>query len=363
MSSYSGSGNNSSSNYNSGYSRYNSSYNTSRTDGNTTVPTSQRPDGSYREEVRVRPGFVPEGEKQAYTPPAARTSTYNAAGSYSNISKSLSQASSEDRVDSWADEEAPILNEANKLDSNLSETKVATESLKVIDSETSQVTESAASSSSVTTETETMNCETDKVAEPRKPSQLATAIDTAIDGLNIGGTSGSDSSAARPIGRFAAQIANDEKDGRPAYRRYDGSNGYYNRDSQGYNNHREGYGYSNNNNNRDSQGYSNYGNRSSYNNWNRGNNIQSETGSQQQSETGSENRVESDFKAFLEDLSVLRREMAVINAKLEYIRYVKAHDQETLTELEAARLKLEPTLLARLDSIFESIDALAVANK
>lgn len=351
MSSYSGSG----IGYSGGYSRYNSSYSNSRTDDNTsgtTVPASQRPDGSYREEVRVRPGFVPEGEKQAYIPPPARSSPYAPSGSYSNIPRTLSQDSSEDRVDSWADEEAPILNgKAFKV----MEPAVISKSPEVIAPEIPEAAPSPSAASTITataTEAETATDEIPKgievVREPRKPSQLATAIDTAIDSLSLslGGNTGSDSTAPRPIGRFAAQIANEEREGRPAYRRYDS----YNREGSGYTN-----GYSN----RDSQGYTSYGNRSSSytNNWNRSTN-QNETTSQQ-SETNSENRVENDFKSFLEDLSTLRREMAVINAKLEYIRYVKAHDADTLTELEATRLKLEPTLLARLDAIFESIDALA----
>lgn len=359
----SGTGYNGGSGYSSGYSRYNSSYQNNRSDYNAssnTIPASQRPDGSYREEIRVRPGYVPEGEKQAYVPPPARSSNYNSPGSYSNMSRTLSVDSCEERVDSWADESAPILSEVTaKLSEieNISEGTITVETVKadnveIIETATDSSSDDEAEASAEPANTETVT--TEVVREPRKPSQLATAIDTAIDSLNLGGSSGGDGST-RPIGRFATQIANDEKEGRPSYssyRRYDSPSGSYNREGSSYYN-------------RDSQGYNNYGSRSYYNNngsstFNR--NRQSDSTSQQ-SETAAENRVEADFKTFLEDLSALRREMAVINAKLEYIRYVKAHDEDTITEVEAARLKLEPTLLARLDAIFESIDALHAGNK
>ena len=51
--------------------------------------------------------------------------------------------------------------------------------------------------------------------------------------------------------------------------------------------------------------------------------------------------------------------MAVINAKLEYIKYVKSRDMREMTEVERERLTSEAALVSRLDSIFESIDSLS----
>ena len=71
-------------------------------------------------------------------------------------------------------------------------------------------------------------------------------------------------------------------------------------------------------------------------------------------------RVEKEFKSFLEQLNALRREMAVINAKLEYIRYFKNLDFSELTDAVKARVSKEKELAARMDTIFEAIEALAL---
>lgn len=327
-----------------------SSYSSSGQSGNY-IPSSRRPDGTYREEIRVRPGFVPEAERQSYVPPAARSSyssNYN--------QRSESQESLEDRVDSWADEDAPVTVECSKTTEIKEEAHVVEVEEKETVATAPVVTETATTENVTTegTENETTSGTT-PVREPRKPSQLATAIDTALDNLSIGSPSNStDAPATRQIGRFAAQIANDEREGR-TYRRYDNHNnssnsgsGYYNRDRDGQSG---------------SVGYNR-----PYNNWNRSGYGSGSSSYYKESTTeetngtasnSSENRVENEFKTFLEQLTAFRREMALINAKLEYIRYVKSRDTRELNEVERERLATEGALVSRLDSIFESIDALS----
>ena len=318
------------------------------------VPSSRRTDGSYREEIRVRPGFVPEAEKQSYAPPAARSSY-----SSTNNKMSESKESLEDRVDSWAEEDAPVINEGNRT----TETKITKEVL--IEASATPVEDISIKEVVITAETKehihieeaevVENDSTSPAREPRKPSQLATAIDTALDSLSIGSpSSNNETSSTRQIGRFAAQIANEEREGR-TYRRYDGySNNYNNNNST-----TTGSGYYNRDN---SQGAYNR----PYNNWNRsgssGNGPCKEPSTEETNgiaSNSSETRVESEFKTFLDQLTVYRREMAVINAKLEYIKYVKSRDMREMTEVERERLTSEAALVSRLDSIFESIDSLS----
>ena len=367
-------GNSSYSNNNSGYSSGSGYSGNSGSGSSNYIPGSRRPDGSYREEIRVKPGHVPEAERQSYIPPAARTSY---ASNYSYGSNG-SQESLEDRVDSWADEDAPVteafmrtaeVTETVETTVNSQETLVKiTETVSEVSTETvvETVVETVAETteeSAATSATETVEGEDVSTArEPRKPSQLATAIDTALDSLSIGSPSNSnDTAATRQIGRFAAQIANDEREGR-TYRRYDG---YSNYNNSGYSNNN---GYYNNNSsgyyNRDRDGQSGY--TRNFNNWNRSGssnyNSQKETITEETNGTASttsETRVEGEFKTFLEQLNAYRREMAVINAKLEYIKYVKSRDARELTEVERERLAAESVLVSRLDSIFESIDSLA----
>lgn len=336
-----------------------SSYSSSGQSGNY-IP-SRRPDGTYREEIRVRPGFVPEAERQSYVPPAARSSyssNYN--------QRSESQESLEDRVDSWADEDAPVIVECSKTTEIKEEAPVVkVEAPVVVEEKETFATACApavietATTDNVTTEgteNETTSATT-PVREPRKPSQLATAIDTALDNLSIGSPSNStDAPSTRQIGRFAAQIANDEREGR-TYRRYDNYNNSSNSGS--------GSGYYNRE--RDGQSGSGGYNRP-YNNWNRSGYGSGSSSYYKESTTeetngtatnSNENRVENEFKTFLEQLTAFRREMALINAKLEYIRYVKSRDTRELNEVERERLATEGALVSRLDSIFESIDALS----
>lgn len=342
--SYSGSGgyynnNNNNNNRSSGYYSNNYGY------GNNHVPSSRRPDGSYRNEIRVRPGFVPEAERQSYVPPAARSSiTSQGQGD---------DEDSADRIDSWADEVAPVISDFSEVENEeIKKEKLVEKDQEKPDSENSVV--------AVPIEPVTR--------EPRKPSQLATAIDTALDSLSLDPASPSGespSSANRPIGRFAAQIANDEREGR-SYRGY--GYGCYNRDREGGSNRDRDNNGSYNNYSRDNRDYRDY-NRSSYNNWNR--NSTETTGSTEvpaststavaavmTSSPSSEIRLEKEFKSFLEQLTALRREMAVINAKLEYIKYIKGLGREDLSGTERERLGKESGLIARMNAIFEAIDAL-----
>jgi hypothetical protein len=347
---------------NSGYSSY-SSYSNDSGNSGSYIPSSRRPDGSYREEIRVRPGFVPEAERQSYAPPAARN--YSSSGNLN----SGSQESLEDRVDSWADEDAPVIHETVRAPEPEIEAATVTETKEAVkEVEVEKVTgtveavekaETVETVKNVVDDTEEVAEAAAPAREPRKPSQLATAIDTALDSLSIGSPNSTEATNTRQIGRFAAQIASDEREGR-SYRRYDGysnTSGYnreggYNRDGQGSYNRDGQSGYNRDNN------YSR-----PYNNWNRTNYYNASKDVIEESNgtasNSSETRVESEFKTFLEQLNVYRREMAVINAKLEYIKYVKSRDARELTEVEKERLTIESSLVARLDAIFESIDALA----
>lgn len=339
--------------YNSNRGNYNnnsslgSGYSSSGQSGNSYIPSSRRPDGTYREEVRVRPGFIPEAERQSYITPAARSSyssNYNP--------RSDSQESLEDRVDSWADEDAPVIYERNKV-IKINAVKEE-EKLNEVKEEASTADNKEISESSEISESENDASITTPAREPRKPSQLAAAIDTALDSLSIGSpSSNNDGNSSRQIGRFASQIANDEREGR-TYRRYEGySNNYSN--SNRFSGHY----------NRDRDGQCGY-NRP-YNNWNRnGSSYKDSSNTEETNGTASnssENRVENEFKSFLDQLTVYRREMALINAKLEYIRYVKSRDTRELTEIERERLATEAVLVSRLDSIFESIDSLSLSSK
>ena len=371
--SYSGSGNNSSYNNTGNYNNAGTGYN----------PSSRRPDGSYRDEIRVRTGYTPDAEKQAYVPPPARTGTVSP----------QADAFSDDRIASWADEAAPVISDYTDSES-IAETS-RTEGLKEKETTVIEI-ESVLSKENTTqtvavgvpaTETETGYVTQEVVspsvpstsAEPRKPSQLATAIDTALDSFSIDGNNSiGESSIQRPIGRFAAQIASDEREGR-TYRRYESgySSSGYNNNNSGYSNsayNRDGYnnntGYSNSN----SGGYTNtnYNRDRTYNSWNRTGtgycNSSKEVVSNEDNNSGNSNnivkspsseiRIETEFKTFLEQLTALRREMAVINAKLEYIKYFKGLGREIMTESEKERLAMGPILNARMDAIFESIDAL-----
>lgn len=334
------------------------------------IPSSRRPDGSYREEIRVRPGHVPEAERQSYAPPQSRASSGSNYSGYSSSGNAA--AGADDRVDSWADMDAPVLSEYSESESNVveePEPKAAENEIKTEAPVTSKPAAEAVTPD-VASVTEAEEAESSSspapTREPRKPSQLATAIDTAIDSSlsSVSGTA--ETGAARPIGRFAAQIANDERDGRSSYapRRYD-SNGYSRPDYQGYrdtsrSSYTTGTGSTwnrgtsyNNNMNRDPADDS-----PSVSAANLPNNLGSSVGN-----SSGEIRVEKEFKSFLDQLNSLRREMAVINAKLEYIRFFKSLDTAEMNEVERARVSKEKDLVGRMDAIFEAIDALSLNHQ
>lgn len=356
MSSYRNNYNNSNNSNESSYINNKSSY----------VPSSRRPDGSYREEIRVRPGHVPEAERKIYAPPAARSSNYYGYSSVMTADQS-SRDSLEDRVDSWADEEAPVLSEYSECESKGVGEPVKNEEPKIEIAANVQTTKAAEitadNEATVVTEASTAEEEVEAessgsqaLREPRKPSQLAAAIDTAIDSLSIV-SSGSESGASRQIGRFAAQIANEERYGGSNYapRRYE-SNGYNREYKSGYT--------SNNCWNRGSSCNNNYNNQTkdTVEEAASGSSVVNASGNIGSVTTGNSSgdiRVEKEFKSFLERLNSLRREMAIINAKLEYIRYFKGLDVTELNDAERARVSKEKDLVARMDAIFEAIEALA----
>jgi hypothetical protein len=325
------------------------------------ISPSRRPDGSYRGEIRVRPGFVPQAERQAYAPPYRGNSIETS---------STSRESLEDRVDSWADEEAPVLSD---LSTGNSTSKASNVEVEEKEEKEEKVEEISTKTTEVTTST----------PEARKPSQLATAIDTALDNLSLSSTSVSaESSSSRPIGRFAAQIANDDRGGSSEYRPYRRYDNNYSRDgsgySSGYSNNRSDYNSNRSDYNSNRSDYnpnrSDYNsNRSEYNtrsdnrnSWGRTQSSQENVSNSNSNSNGNvinENRVENEFKAFLEELAVLRREMAVINAKLEYIRYMKARDACDLSEIERTRMAMEPVLISRFGAIFEAIEGLQVKKQ
>lgn len=383
---YSNSGSGDYNNYRSS-SNYNNSAAGSYSSSNN-IPPSRRPDGSYREEVRVRPGYIPDGERQSYIPPPARN---NYSGYSNGNTGNMVVNGVEDRVDSWADEEAPVLSEHSEYESNDIE-EPAPESMKeeIVEatvaetvkefSETVMTADTTPSTPEATEDVETTVPETSESPaprEPRKPSQIATAIDTAIDSLSINSGTG-ENGTPRQIGRFAAQIANDEREGRTyTPRRYDSSSsnggyyqgGTYNRSDYGRGDNQSGY-------NRDYRSYNNTGswNRNPSYNSNRDANEEitsssAANGSSSNNTLGNSSgvghssgdiRAEKEFKSFLEQLNSLRREMAVINAKLEYIRYFKNLDLVELSEAERSRLVKEKELVARMDAIFVAIEALAL---
>lgn len=382
---------NNSRNYNN-YNNYNDKYNNSNSNsgsgygGSNYIPASRRSDGSYRSEIRVRPGYSPEAEQQPYVPPPARNLPLSSVEDLDN------------RVDSWADEVAPVVSDFSEVEDNKDvrstmgtngtmdnkesscegEPEIALE-MQISESKTASTGEVVTESAHIPTTTTTATASEDSsenasataplTREPRKPSQLATAIDTALDSLTILETnSESPLSTSRPIGRFAAQIANDEREGR-TYRPYnrDNRDGYsygYNRESGGYNRENIGYNRESGGYNRDNYGYSRDYRSSS--NWNRNssdnnnNNVTSSSAANSTipSSSSSEIRQEKEFKTFLDQLNTLRREMAVINAKLEYIKYFKGLGREEMSATERDRLAMEPVLISRMDSIFEAIDAL-----
>lgn len=352
-----------------------------------TIPSSRRTDGSYREEIKVRSGYCSELEKSksVYIPPPARSnSNSNSSGSsfYAQNSSSLyrtSNENTEDRVDSWADENESACNSSeaasaavvDKIKSPKSETESIETPMNEVAHEIKPEIKIKTNTYSVNIQTQTPESELELlnvsenttneviVREPPKPSQLATAIDTAIDAtiLNSGESSVSgiatSSITGRPMGRFATQIANEEK---YQYRRYDNYGSNYQSGASFYNNRDSTV--DNDNNTRDFRDNSRL---PSNNTWNRCTNF-TETATpvinkSTKTHNTNENRIETEFKTFLEELTGLRREMAVINAKLEYIRYMKARDCRELSEIEKERLKSEPVLINRIDTIFELIDA------
>ena len=65
------------------------------------------------------------------------------------------------------------------------------------------------------------------------------------------------------------------------------------------------------------------------------------------------------LRSCLDSLSKYRRDMAIINAKLEYIRYMRAaKDEEDLTPVEKERVAQEAALLEKINSLYEQIEAL-----
>lgn len=358
MSSYRNNYNNSSESSYGSSSNYNNS--------SSSIPSSKRPDGSYREEIKVRPGHVPEAERQNYAPPHSRTSNHS--GYSSGNAAAIGAA---DLVDSWADMDAPVLSEYSESESNViedpeSKSEIKSQSIEVSKPsvEVPKLVEApklaeASTALSLDNSSDVESNGSPAPREPRKPSQLATAIDTAIETVsNVSGIS----EASRPIGRFAAQIANDERDGRTyTPRRYDSSTSNHN--------YRTDY---------NQRGYSRSGyNNNSRSNWNRDSSFNNNMNRDSVDEAPSaiaaissinlgatvgissgEIRVEKEFKSFLEQLNALRREMAVINAKLEYIRYFKSLDTVEMNKVERARVLQEKDLLTRMDAIFEAFDAL-----
>ena len=163
--SYSGSGNNSSYNNTGNYNNAGTGYNKN---GGSYVPSSRRPDGSYRDEIRVRTGYTPDAEKQAYVPPPARTGTVSP----------QADAFSDDRIASWADEAAPVISDYTDSES-IAETS-RTEGLKEKETTVIEI-ESVLSKENTTqtvavgvpaTETET-GYVTQEVVSPSVPSTSA----------------------------------------------------------------------------------------------------------------------------------------------------------------------------------------------
>lgn len=290
---------------------YNNRYNSSSSNQNSSH-RSQRPDGSYRPATRPpRPGYSAPGESPAYVPPARR---YDAP----STTPSTIETAAEEREVSWADEDAPIVKEVSGCE-GLSETEAESESEAVVEVE--KVKEVELVETATVNETTTVN----EAQVKRAPSKLATAIDDALDSLSLGAASNESGSAAaeRPtMGRFAAQIARNERNG------YTLGSGYQRRDYT-QRDQRDGY--------QRSDGYQrNY-----------------------QQQRYSQDTECPKLKVCFESLSKLRREMAIINAKLEYIRYMMAaKDTDEMTQMERERVGQEANLMARINAIYEEIEAL-----
>ncbi len=198
----------------------------------------------------------------------------------------------------------------------------------------------------------------------REPSKLATAIDDALDNLSLDSSNGSNGSGERQIGRFATQIKNEQ--------RCDYSQRYY---QPRYNERRRPYepqqqqqrpyeqrGYYN-------RGYygNDYNNTSSQSSATASTTVATAPSAVEKQSTSSSLSPSQSYgecprlRSCLETLSKCRREMAIINAKLEYIRYMRAaKDEDDFSPVEKERVGQEATLLTKINSIYEQIEALEI---
>lgn len=326
---------------------------------NSQVNRSQRSDGSYRPAVRPpRPGYAPPGESGRYVPPPKRSET-------------PSIINDEEREVSWADEDAPIVKEISASEcasENEFFEETVKEAVKEAKKEASEESEKEAEK-----ECEVEKSDANSAPTKRVPSKLATAIDDALDSLSLGDTSYDGGSASeRPtMGRFATQIARDERNGYTigstsgsgygsgsgsGYQRY--NNRYNDRNNDRNNEYSPRNEYSRDNSSRNEYSRDNSSRNDYSRDYSRDNNREfSQRGFHQQrySQEGECPKL----KACFESLSKLRREMAVINAKLEYIRYMVAHkESEEMTDVERERVDQESALITRMNAIYEEIATL-----
>ena len=358
---------------------------------------SYRSDGSQRPAERPpRPGYTLSGSAPVYVPPPKReevaaegqaevaervdswadTNGNGNADSSEKISSSGNaqvtvqatqsiQSATTQRLDdfSWAEEDSPVI---KKFESESEQEQSGNES-----STGAILTETIISSTVNSTST------TGAAAPRREPSKLATAIDDALDTLSLdSGNSGATGTGERQIGRFAAQIRNEQ--------RGDYSHRDYSRNERGYYQQRSTSTYERRpyNSNSSASGYTDarsngYNNVSGYNNGtsnaNNSYNVQSNPPTTSQSTSSQANPQSTRsplspsqsygecprLRSCLDSLSKYRRDMAIINAKLEYIRYMRAaKDEEDLTPVEKERVAQEAALLEKINSLYEQIEAL-----
>lgn len=357
---------------------------------------SVRPDGSLRPAERpVRPGYQ---ERTAYVPPARRREPVQqqqvkrasdaaepeAAAEIENCASgnetvkvivneeaetetvpvseesSFNTAVADDEY-SWAEEESPVV-----------------KSFVAAGNSVSSVSVSSSSSSSEASRTATAIAAPEQEpasAIKREPSKLATAIDDALDNLSLGSAS---SGSERQIGRFAAQIRDEqervENTGRPSQycqrraatyghgqqRPSHDHHHHHHRSRYHHHQHDSGSRPSNDDSSNVNTTRIAINNSSDNNNNSSNSNNVNAPGASQCSVSHCQSNCEcSKLRTCLESLSKYRREMALINAKLEYIRYMcAAKDEEDMSPVELERVGQEEALLARLDEIYVLIEGL-----
>lgn len=326
-----------------------------------------RPDGSLRPPERpVRPGY---NGNSTYVPPARRQDEA-------------------ERVDAWGDS-----NDAEKESEGVKEetTEATTTSINTSDTASAEVNDSDEYSWAeedspvvkkfVESESECSSNEVPEVstatnAVKREPSKLATAIDDALDNLSFGSSSASSTNNSnggeRQIGRFAAQIRDEQRNG-----------SYYNRSSSSSYGYERRTPYARNDQSQRGGGYNSYDRpsydrqyrpRTEYSYSNGSENISnaeapavnpaSNTNSSAATTSLSPSQSYAEcprLRCFLDSLSKCRREMALINAKLEYIRYMRAaKDEADFTAVERERVDQEAALLTRMNALYEQIENLEI---